>query len=167
MSSKRVWIVALALTLAPTGCKTRSNTVEQQQSNSTNAVPVPATPGTDTNPHMPNPTGTRPGTPMTVTTIEPSGTGTVGAGVLDAGVSAGSAGAAARAGKAPRRTKGAAGQQPSGALQGTEPAPRDDGSAAPAERDRPDEGTAPRQRSDQGAPAEGGSRPKAAGSATK
>ena len=83
MSLKTSLVVAMALAVTPgIGCKTRSNTTEQNQSNSLSGSPPPSAAGSDTNPNLPNPTNAATGEPM-----GPPRTGVAGPGVtIDAGV---------------------------------------------------------------------------------
>jgi hypothetical protein len=90
MSLKQSLIVAVALTLAPSiGCKKKSNTTEQTQSEGSAAAPgaAPGTSGSDTDPNQPNPTGAATGQPMGSAAVAP-GAPTAPA-ILDGGVTDG------------------------------------------------------------------------------
>lgn len=95
MLVRKFCFVALTLTLVPTlACKKKSNTTEQNQSNTMGSPPpaVPSSAGSDTNPNAPNPSGAEPGTPMSPPAMG-SGAPVVGDAGVDAGPgSAGSAG---------------------------------------------------------------------------
>jgi hypothetical protein len=100
MFVKKVCFVALALSLTPSlGCRKKSNTTEQDQSNTTGAPAGGATTGvgSDTNPHAPNPSGAVPGTPMGPASAGP-GVGAASDAGVDGGAGAAGGGSAAAAG---------------------------------------------------------------------